>query len=184
MRELSLHILDIAQNAITAGATEIEILLAERADGFLAVTVRDNGCGMSAELVASVTDPFCTTRTTRKVGLGIPLFAAASEQTGGGLTIASKLGEGTSITATFDTQSIDCKPLGDIAATLVTLIAGAPQIAFRYLHTAGAERVALDTEMLRAELGAEIPLNTPSVLAWIGNYLKEQYENFGGMKAC
>ena len=88
------------------------------------------------------------------------------------------------MTATFDTHSIDCKPLGDIAATLIALIAGAPQITFRYLHTAGTDCVRLDTAMLSKELGAEISLNTPSVLVWIGNYLKKQYENFGGMKAC
>ena len=92
MKELSLNILDITQNSITAGATEIEILLAEDAAGKLTLTVRDNGCGMSEEMVASVTDPFCTTRTTRKVGMGIPLLKLASEQTGGTLTILSKLG--------------------------------------------------------------------------------------------
>ena len=183
MRELSLHLLDIAQNSVTAGATRIELLLAEQADGMLTVTVRDNGCGMSEETVASVTDPFCTTRTDRRVGLGIPLLQAACAQTGGTLTVESKLGEGTSLTATLDTHSIDCKPFGDMAATVVSLIAGAPHISLRYLHTAGADRVCMDTDMLRTELGAEIPLSTPSVLMWIGDNLKKQYENFGGMKA-
>lgn len=182
MKELSLNILDITQNSITAGATEIEILLAEDAQGWLTLTVRDNGCGMSEEMVASVTDPFCTTRTTRKVGMGIPLLKLASEQTGGVLTIASRLGEGTSISATFNMHSIDFTPLGDMVSTVVTLIAGAPQIDFRYLHTAVGSVVCLDTKMLRAELGADIPLDAFEVLAWIREYLKEQYENFGGMK--
>ena len=183
MKELSLNILDITQNSITAGASLVEILLCEDAQGILTLTVRDNGCGMSAEMVASVTDPFCTTRTTRKVGMGIPLLKLASEQTGGGLQIVSTPGEGTSISATFDTKSIDFTPLGDIVSTVVTLISGAPQIVFLYLHTKGECEVRLDTAELRQTLGADIPLDTFEVLAWIREFLIEQYENFGGTKA-
>lgn len=111
MKELSLHILDIAQNSISAGARALDLTLAEE-NGWLTITVADDGRGMSPEFLATVTDPFTTTRTTRKVGLGLPLLRLAAEQTGGQMKVDSRLGEGTTVTAAFDTASIDCPRWG------------------------------------------------------------------------
>ncbi|MBQ6022812.1 MAG: sensor histidine kinase [Clostridia bacterium] len=184
MKELSLNILDIAKNSVKAGADQIEILLAET-DELLAVTVKDNGCGMTPEFLASVTDPFTTTRTTRRVGLGIPLFKLASEQTGGTFHIASRdIGShpedhGTETGATFFKTHIDCAPLGDVVSSVVTLIQADPDIRWIFIHTMKDRSVRLDTNELKAVLG-DVPLNVPEVIAWIGDYLKEQYDHKEG----
>jgi signal transduction histidine kinase len=123
MRELSLNILDIAQNSISAGASLTEILVEENtAEKTLLIGIYDNGKGMSEEQVKNVQDPFFTTRTTRKVGMGIPLFKLAAEQTGGSFKISSELGVGTRVDALFKTDSIDFTPLGDIEATVSTIV--------------------------------------------------------------
>ena len=125
MKELSLHILDIAQNSIAAGAKHVDLTV-EEGEGLLRITVADDGRGMSPEFLASVTDPFTTTRTTRKVGLGLPLLRLAAEQTGGELRVESQLGVGTTVTATFHADHIDCPPLGDTASTVSLLAQGLP----------------------------------------------------------
>ena len=182
MKELSLNILDITENSVKAGATLTEITLDETAD-ILRITVKDNGCGMSEEMLNSVTDPFCTTRTTRKVGLGIPLFKMAAEQTGGNVSLTSKQDDGTTedhgteISAIFYKNHIDFTPLGDVISTVTTLIQGHPDRDFLYIHRGESEEVRLDTRELRAELDG-VPLSTYEVLTWIEEYLKEQYENF------
>lgn len=180
MKELSLNLLDIAENSVKAGATLIRMTIRE-ADAVLTMTVEDNGCGMKPDFLRSVTDPFCTTRTTRKVGLGLPLLRLAAEQTGGSLTVESRHRDefpdshGTRVTACFHTDHIDCTPLGDTVSTLWTLIQGSPEIDFVFLHETPAQTVRLDTREIRRELGADIPLNTPAVLDWIADYLREQY---------
>ncbi|MBQ3519200.1 MAG: ATP-binding protein [Clostridia bacterium] len=179
MKELSLNILDIAQNSIKAGADTIKIELTESGNRF-EIRITDNGCGMKEDFVRNVTDPFTTTRTTRKVGLGIPLFKLAAEQTGGKLTISSKhesehpQDHGTVVTAVFDPTHMDFTPLGDIASTLTILIQGSPDIHWIYTHSKDNGSVSLDTDELKAVLG-DVPLDTFEVLAWIGNYIKEQY---------
>ena len=123
MRELSLNVLDIAQNSIAAGAACIRIEVLEDTKAHtLVLGIYDDGCGMTDEQVQRVLDPFYTTRTTRKVGMGIPLFRLAAQQTGGDLEISSKVGIGTSVRATFHTDNVDCTPLGDMASTMCTLI--------------------------------------------------------------
>ena len=123
MRELSLNILDIAQNSISAGASLTEIVVNENTkENTLLIGIYDNGCGMTEEQVKSVIDPFFTTRTTRKVGMGIPLFKMSCEQTGGKFTIESEKGVGTKINALYKTDSVDFTPLGDIASTIVTIV--------------------------------------------------------------
>ena len=123
MQEISLNILDIAQNSIRADATLIEIIIEENPETDLfAFTIKDNGCGMDAEMVKTVSDPFVTTRTTRKVGLGISLLKAAAQQTGGDIKLESELGVGTVIRADFSYGHIDRQPLGDISAVMVSLI--------------------------------------------------------------
>ncbi len=180
MKELSLNILDITGNSIKAGASNIRISLKE--DGnLLTLTIEDNGCGMSEETVRSVVDPFYTTRTTRKVGLGIPLLKLAAEQTGGKLSIESRQKElfperhGTSVTAEFFTNHIDFTPLGDIVSTITTLIQGSPEIDFFFIHSGKNKTVSLDTAEIREVLGEDIPLNSFEVIQWIADNLREQY---------
>jgi len=134
MRELSLHILDAMQNSLEAGATLIELTIEEdlKADR-LTITVRDNGRGMAEEQLARIADPFFTTRSTRHVGLGIPLFKAAAEHCNGALTVTSRLGEGTTLQATFQHSHIDRAPLGDIAGTLLAVILG-QKCDVHYVH--------------------------------------------------
>lgn len=180
MKELSLNILDIAENSLRAGATLTEICLTDRGDT-RTLRIADDGCGMDAETVARVTDPFCTTRTTRKVGMGLPLLKLEAEQTGGRLTVTSRdaarypADHGTVVEAVFYTDHIDCLPLGNVTETLVTLIQGHPDRDFRFEHrrTAG-EPVTLDTRQLRQVL-EDVPLNSFEVLQWIRDHLNEQY---------
>ena len=181
MKELSLNLLDIAETSVKAGATLTELLLTETADT-LVLKVRDNGCGMTEETVRRVTDPFYTTRTTRPVGLGLPLLRMAAEQTEGTLAVESRhvdahpQDHGTAVTATFRTDHIDCPPLGDLVATVTTLIQGHPDTDFLFRHTPPAgQPVELDTRQLREILG-EVSLAEFEVLQWISGYLREQYD--------
>ena len=182
MKELSLNVLDIAMNSVKANATLINIHITED-DELLTIEIIDNGCGMTAEFLRSVIDPFCTTRTTRKVGLGIPLLKLAAEQTGGEVTIHSfhesefPKDHGTNVTATFYKKHIDFTPIGDIISTVTTLIQGSPDIDFEFLHKSSAFNVSLDTREVREVLGPEIPLSEPEILLWIANNLSEQYKN-------
>ena len=181
MKELSLNILDIAENSVKANASLIQISLQET-DGILTLVIADNGCGMKPDILAGVIDPFYTTRTTRKVGLGVPLLKLAAEQTGGEVRIESYHESdypdrhGTVVTAVFHTNHIDFTPIGDVIATVTTLIQGSPQIDFLFSHTSNTFDVALDTREMREVLG-EVPLNTPEVLHWIAESLREQYGN-------
>ncbi len=180
MKELSLNVLDIAKNSVKAGATLIEITLME-ADGWLTLTIADNGCGMTPEVLEAVSNPFYTTRTTRKVGMGIPLLTLAAEQTGGGVRITSRHvsthpdNHGTEVVATFDTGHIDFTPIGDLPTTMQTLIMGSPDIDFAFLHRTDTCAVELDTREMRAILGEEVSLASYEVLAWILDNLREQY---------
>lgn len=171
MKDISLHVLDIAENSIAAKATLVTIEIAESGEE-LRVTVTDDGTGMDEALLERVQNPFTTTRTTRKVGLGIPMFAQNARQSGGSLTIGSEPGKGTTISALFIKSSIDCLPLGDMGATLQILIAGNDAIDFRYIHSVDEDEFTLDTRELREILG-DAPLSTPDVIIWIRDYLRE-----------
>ncbi len=180
MKELSLNILDIAQNSIRAEATCIEILIDET-ETTLTLSIRDNGYGMSEDFVKTVTDPFSTTRTTRKVGMGIPLLKLAAEQTGGSFSIRSVERAvdpehcGTETTAMFYKNHLDFTPLGDVVSTVVLLIRGSAQTDFVFRHTMPDKTVSLDTREIRQVLGDEVPLDEYEVLAWIRDMLTEQY---------
>lgn len=182
MKELSLNILDIAKNSVTAGAKHIGILLHEEADGWLTLTIQDDGKGMDEETLRQVTDPFYTTRTTRKVGMGIPLLTLAAEQTGGTVTIRSRPKEthpddhGTEVLATFQTRHLDFTPLGNVTDSLCVLIQGNPEIDFTFIHTAPTFSVAFSTEEIRQILGNEVSLAEYEVIAWIRGYIEQQYE--------
>ncbi len=181
MKELSLNILDIAENSVKARATLTQILLDETATT-LTVTIADDGCGMDEETVKRVVDPFYTTRTTRAVGLGLPLLKLEAEMTGGGMTVASRHeaahpdNHGTVVTAVFHTDHIDCPPLGDIISTITTLIQGHPTDDFLFRHCREEhDPVELDTRELRAVL-EDVPLGSFEVLQWIQGFLTEAYQ--------
>ena len=176
MRELSLNILDIAQNSISAGAPLITIEVSEnRTDQTLFIGIYDNGRGMSEELVKSVIDPFFTTRTTRKVGMGIPLFKMAAEQTGGSLEIKSELGVGTEVKAYFKTDSVDFTPLGDVASTIQMLITMNTDRDFVYKHIVDGKEFVCDTREIKAILG-DVPLDSYEISQWILEFIKENTE--------
>lgn len=181
MKELSLNILDIAENSVKARASLTQILLSETANT-LTLTIADDGCGMDAETVRRVTDPFYTTRTTRSVGLGLPLLKLEAEMTDGTLDVVSRHeaefpdNHGTTVTAVFHTDHIDCPPLGDVIATMTTLIQGHPDTDFLFRHEReGRESVELDTRELRLVL-EDVPLDSYEVLQWIDGFLKESYQ--------
>jgi anti-sigma regulatory factor (Ser/Thr protein kinase) len=181
MKELSLNILDVTENSVRAGARNIGISLICDKDGILTLTIEDDGCGMNEETLKRVSDPFYTTRKTRKIGLGIPFLRLAALQANGEVRIKSTPGEGTTVKATFDTNSIDFTPIGDMVSTMTTLIMGAPNVDFTYEHVSPNGKVFLDTKELRAVLGG-VSLASVEVIGWIKDYLREQYNNFGGNK--
>ncbi len=183
MDELSLYVLDITMNSVRAGATEISVTLREEGE-WLYFSVTDNGCGMTAEQVEKLSNPFFTTRKTRKVGLGIPFLTMLAEMTGGGVTITSKhesqhADHGTTTTAKFGRHHLDFIPLGDMVETVKTLIQGSPEINFTYTHTTEKGEVSLSCAEIREVLGEDIPLSEPEILMWIDGVLKEQYEAIG-----
>ena len=179
MKDLSLNLLDIAENSVKAGATLTQLLLTQEA-GILTFQVVDDGCGMTEEVLKGVVDPFYTTRTTRKVGMGLPLLRMAAEMTGGTMEVESRHKDaysdthGTVVTAVFHTDHIDCPPIGDMTATVTTLIQGHPDTDFLFRHAFGDTAVELDTRELRQVLG-DVSLAEFEVLQWITGYLTDQY---------
>jgi hypothetical protein len=171
MEDLSLHILDVVENGTAAGASLVQIGVEEdRAAARTVIRIKDDGRGMDPVMVAAATHPFVTTRSTRRVGLGLPLLLMAAEETGGSLTIDSVPGAGTEVTAVFRTDHIDCKPLGDLAGTVVTLILAHPQVDFAVHHARDGETRELDTRELKQQLG-EVPITAPAVLNLIRDHI-------------
>lgn len=173
MKELSLHILDIAQNSLTAGAKNVEIRVLDFASADeTAIIIKDDGRGMESEFLSRVTNPFTTTRTTRKVGMGLPLLKMAAEMAEGSFQIESEVGRGTSVTARFKRSNIDRMPLGDMVGTMVTLIQGSPDTDFVYQYKTDSGDFTFRTEEIR-EMLEGMSLSEPEVLSWIGEYLEE-----------
>ena len=166
-------------NSVRAGADKIEVVLSEE-NSVLTLRIKDNGCGMTREQVEHLSDPFFTTRKTRKVGLGVPFLRMLAEMTGGSVSIVSKPesegdGHGTTVTATFHTDHIDFIPLGNLVETMLTLIQGSPDIDFFFSHKTQSGEVRLDTAEMREILGGDVPLNSYEVLSFIKEYLTDQY---------
>lgn len=181
MTEISLHILDIAENSAKAKASLIEITVSENvSDNLLSIVIKDNGCGMDDEFLKHVADPFCTTRKTRKIGLGISMFKFAAIQTGGSFDIKSKVGIGTAVTAVFIYDSVDRQPLGDMASTMITLIGGHPDIDFVYSYKNDKGSFTLDTREIRKVIGEEISLSEIDVLNWISDNIINETKNLCG----
>ncbi|MEG2583868.1 MAG: ATP-binding protein [Oscillospiraceae bacterium] len=176
MKELSLHILDIIQNSIAADATLITLKIVENVVADLLVfTISDNGKGMSPEFLEKVIDPFTTKRTTRRIGLGIPLLKHAAESTGGSLDITSTVGSGTLVTARFGYSNIDRQPLGNMAETMLQLLTSYEEIDFLYTHKVNENEFFLDSCEIKKLLGG-VSLKEPEVTLWLSDYLKENEE--------
>ena len=173
MRELSLHVLDLLENSVEAGASRIDLSIREdlQAD-WMVIEITDNGCGMKKELIEKVLDPFYTTRKTRHVGLGLPLFLEAARRCGGDLLIQSTPGEGTKIEATFRHSHIDRAPLGDMPAALLAILLSEHPVDLNYCHQAGLGTFRFDSSEIRKELEG-VPLNHPRVRDWIFQLLRE-----------
>jgi len=171
MEDISLHILDIAENSIGADATLVTISISEdTAKDLFSVEIEDNGRGIPEDIRSNVLDPFCTTRTTRKVGLGLSLLAQAAKETGGDISVRPANTSGTTVTATFRKSHIDMKPLGNISETLVVLIAGNPQIDFLFTYKKNNNAFSLDTREIKKELDG-VPINSSDVLSFLRDYL-------------
>lgn len=176
MKQLALHILDIAQNGITAGASSMEIAVDETiGGGRLAVELFDNGRGMPAEMIELVTDPFFTSRTTRKVGLGLPLFKQQAEQTGGSLSIWSEPGTGTRVVATFVLAHPDTPPAGDLAGVIILLVYANPSMDFLYIHRTKKGVYRFDTREIRTVLEG-VPIDHPDVRGFLKEMLAGNLE--------
>lgn len=173
MEDLSLHVLDIAQNSLRAGAKNLLIEIRDHPEkDLLEITVEDDGCGMDEEFLGKVTDPFITTRKTRGIGLGLPLFKMAAEMTGGSFHIDSQPGKGTKVTASFSYLHIDRPPIGSMSETVVTLIQGNPDVRIRYERVTEHASFVLDTMEITQILDG-VPLNEHEVLQWIKNHIDQ-----------
>jgi len=177
MRELSLHVLDIVQNSLAAQADFIEININEDLEkDILEISIKDNGRGMSVEELEKVVDPFFTSRSTRKVGLGIPLFKANAEACNGIFRIDSQIGQGTQVYSSFQHSHIDRVPLGDIVSTIITVLASNSNLHLIYRHSFNGREFLLNTEEIRKTLD-DIPLNNPLVINWLKEYMDENINN-------
>lgn len=174
MTEISLNVLDVAENSVSAGATVIEIgIIVDTKADRMTIEIKDNGKGMTKEQVEKVTDPFYTTRTTRRVGLGVPFFKQAAESTGGSFRIESEIGKGTSVKAEFILSSIDRMPLGDISSTVYTLITMHEDRDIVYRYQVDERGYELTTKEMRGILGDGVSFKEPEISEYIKEFLEE-----------
>ena len=183
MRELSQHIMDLIENSVRAGAKRVDVMVEEDlSTDSLTIRVSDDGCGMPPEVVSRATDPFYTSRSCRKVGLGLPLLAATAQRCDGSLTVASELGAGTTVVASFRHSHIDRPPLGDLHSTLLSALVGHPNVDLVYRHRVDDRAFELDGAAIKRELEG-VPLSHPSVLRWLDRFLTEGLVEVGVMRA-
>jgi hypothetical protein len=177
LKELSLHILDIAENSVNAGATKIEILVVENLNkDELIINIKDNGKGMDPEKLKNIADPFITSRTTRKVGLGIPFLKAAAEACEGGLEITSERGIGTEVKVRFKLSHIDRMPLGDLQSTWLNLLVGYPNVNWVFVYSINDKTFTLNDQPIK-EVLKEIPLSDPQVIGYLKNEIANGFES-------
>jgi len=179
VQDLSLHILDIVENSLAAGARTVQMRIEEdlRADR-MTIEITDDGCGMDEDMVKQALDPFFTTKTTRRVGLGLPLLTEACRICNGELCLQSCPGQGTTVKAMFQHSHIDRKPLGQMGDTLITLIVGHPEVDFLYEHRKDGRVFSLDTREIKSDLG-DIPLNAPQVISALRTLILSGLEELG-----
>jgi len=179
LEDLSLHILDIVENAIAAKAKKIDVVIMEELnEDRLVIEIIDDGIGMDEQVKEKATDPFFTTRTSRRVGLGLSLLAQAARDAGGMLRIESELGKGTKVTATFQYHHIDRKPLGNMMETMTTLLLGNPELSISYTHKKEGKSYSLSSQWLK-ERFKNRSLTDPEVIQWLRKYLKEGLAQIG-----
>lgn len=179
MKDLALHILDIVQNSITADASLIEIIIEECiSDDVISITIRDNGHGMDSEMLVRVTDPYTTSRTTRKVGLGLPLLKQSAEQAEGTLHIASQATRGTTVTATFRACHPDTPPWGDLPGVIILLVSANPSIDFLYFHRSNSGEYIFDTREVKSML-EDVPIDTGEVRRFLADMIRENLTELG-----
>ncbi|SHF30454.1 MULTISPECIES: ATP-binding protein [Caloramator] len=179
MRELSLHIMDIIENSISADATLIELFIEENTlKNTFTIKIKDNGKGIDEEMLKNITDPFVTSRTTRRVGLGLSLFESTCLRCNGSLKVYSKVNVGTEVVATMEHENIDRPPLGKIEETVVTVLLN-PSIDLVYEHIYNDKKFVLDSREIKRILGSD-EINTPEVLLWIKDFIKENLKEISG----
>lgn len=180
MNELSLYILDLVQNSVSAGASLVQIrICVSHGEDRITVVIQDDGCGMTPEFLERAVSPFTTTRTTRRVGLGIPMIKELCELCQGSFGIESQVGVGTTLRLVFRLSNIDLPPMGDLAQTMLTLVNGAPEKPEFWLdYAVDGDSFEFDTRQIRQVLDG-VPLDTPQVLAWMRDYLQEGIEAAG-----
>ena len=178
MRELSLNILDVTENSLRAGATLVTIDV-DVTEQTITIRIADNGCGMSADFLARVADPFTTTRTTRKVGMGLPLIKMEAEMSGGTFDITSTPDVGTTVTTTFDTQHIDRPPMGNLAESIVALLPDLGNTRLIFSYRAFGQNFTLDTDEVKQQLDG-VPLSTPEVLVFLKEMTEENITTING----
>ena len=179
MLELALHILDIVENSVRAGATLVRILIREnRAKDLFLMRITDNGSGMTPEERQRALDPIYTTKKIRRVGLGLPMLSDAADRTGGKMTLRSKPGKGTVVEAAFGLSHIDRQPMGNIVSTLITIIVGNPGIDLLYRHEVDGRSYLLDTREIKKEL-EDVPLNHPEVTGFLREHITEGLSDIG-----
>ncbi len=179
MKDIAMHLLDIARNSIDAKARNITVsFFVHNKEGTLFIIIQDDGCGMGKELVKIVTDPFTTTRKSRKVGLGLPFFKMNAEQTGGWLEIKSELNKGTQVKALFNITNIDCVPMGDMAGAVTLLISGNPGVNFKFEFKTQSDQYLIGTQEIQIALeGTDV--NQPKVMMLIKEMIEENLKEIG-----
>jgi len=179
LEDLSLHILDIVENAIEARAKKIDILVIEEpSQDQLVIEIKDDGIGMDEEMSQKAIDPFFTTRASRRVGLGLSFMAQAAQEAGGGLQIESEFGKGTKVTATFQYHHIDRKPLGSMVETMTTLLLGNPDLDIFYTHKKNGKSYALNSHWVKERYRDRSSIN-PEVIRWLKTHLREGLDQIG-----
>ena len=179
MEDLSLHILDIVENAIAARAKNIGVTIIEEPDkDRLVIKIKDDGMGMDEEVSQKAIDPFFTTRSSRKVGLGLSLMNQAAQEAGGSLRIESELGKGTIITATFQYHHIDRKPLGNMTETMTMLLLGNPQLNIIYTHQRKRKGYVFNSQWLKERFNDQ-PSFSPEAIQWLRKHLNEGLARIG-----
>lgn len=180
MNDLSLHIIDIIQNSISAGATLITLRVEEDTErDLLVMEVGDNGRGMTQEQVEKLSDPFFTTRTTRRVGMGIPLFRQSAEQAGGSLEVISEVGKGTTVRAEFGLNHIDRPPMGDIANSFILMVSANPELDFVFDYTVNGQQYLFDTREVKEALDG-ISLAEPAVIRMLTEMVSANIDDLRG----
>ncbi len=182
MKELSLHVYDLLENSIAANATLIELTIRESVkDNIYSFTIKDNGKGMSPEFLKKVTDPWTTTRTTRKVGIGLPLIKMNTELCGGGMKIESELGKGTTLDFWFQHNHLDRPPMGDLAGTIVMLCSQYQNIRFIYKHITDVDEFVFDTDEIKEALDG-MSLQEVSIMKYIKEKIEENLNEINSLQ--